>query len=239
MKIGVMQPYFLPYLGYFALINAVDKFVFLDDVQYIRRQGKGKGWINRNRVRVGAEWRYITLPIKRAALSANINEVFIADDEKSIEKLKKTIEYTYLKAPYFNTIKELIFDLIIPSEKICTLNINLINRICAYLEIDTKIYISSEIEKDISLSGEKRIINLCKLLEGTQYINAIGGVDLYSKKEFLDHEITLSFLKLNELSYYQGTQDFLPNLSIIDPLMWNSIGNLKKMLQSYTLLDGK
>jgi len=94
MKIGIVQPYFLPYIGYFALINAVDKFVYFDDVQYIRR-----GWVNRNRIKIVDNWYYITVPVNKAPLSANINEVYIVEDEKEINKIKKSIENSYRKAP--------------------------------------------------------------------------------------------------------------------------------------------
>ena len=92
MKIGIVQPYFLPYIGYFALINVVDKFVYFDDVQYIKR-----GWVNRNRIKVVDKWHYITLPVKKTPFSANINEVYIVEDEKEINKIKKSIERSYRK----------------------------------------------------------------------------------------------------------------------------------------------
>ncbi len=233
MKTGIVQPYFLPYIGYFALVNVVDKFVYFDDVQYMRR-----GWVNRNRIKVIADWHYITLPVKKVSLSANINEVYIVDDEKEINKIRKSIEYSYGKAPYYDVIKELIFDLIIPGENISKLNITLTNKICNYLNINTNMYISSKIPKDNSLKGEDKIINICKILGGDHYINPIGGIKLYSKEQFLQSGVKLSFVKMNEIVYYQGKGDFIPNLSTIDALMWNPKEDIKSLLCDYTLVEG-
>ncbi len=231
MKIGIVQPYFLPYIGYFALINAVDKFVYFDDVQYIRR-----GWVNRNRIKMENTWQYIILPVKRSPLSAKINEVYVVNDKRSIKKLKKSIDHNYQKAVYYNIIKKLIFPYILPSEKISNLNINLTNKICTYLEIKTKKYISSEIPKDNSLKRENKIIEICNKLGCKHYINPVGGVDLYSKKKFQEFQIKLNFLKINKITYSQGKYDFIPNLSIIDVLMWNSKNEVQKMLYNYELI---
>ncbi|ODS40527.1 MAG: hypothetical protein A7315_02515 [Candidatus Altiarchaeales archaeon WOR_SM1_79] len=231
MKIGIVQPYFLPYIGYFALINAVDKFVYLDDVQYIRR-----GWVNRNRIKLVDNWHYINLPVKKVSLLDNINTVYVVNNEKEINKIKKSVERSYRKAPYYNEVKELIFDLIIPDENISRLNIALTDKICNYLDFNTKMYVSSEIKKDNSLKGESLIINICKILCGDHYINPIGGMELYSKEKFSKHGIKLNFIKMNELVYHQGKSDFIPDLSIIDVLMWNSKEDIKNMLNNYTLV---
>lgn len=233
MKIGIVQPYFLPYIGYFALINAVDKFVYLDDVQYIRR-----GWVNRNRIKVADGWHYITMPVKKAPQSASINEVFVVDDEKEIKKVINSIEYSYRKAPYYDQIKDLTFGLIVPGVNISRLNIDLTNRICNYLNYETIFYISSEIKQDNSLKGQDKIINICQILGGDHYINPIGGTELYSKEIFMKCGIKLNFIKMNELVYPQGKGDFIPNLSMIDVLMWNDKESIRNMLNNYTLVEG-
>ena len=233
MKIGIVQPYFLPYISYFALINAVDKFVYFNDVQYIRR-----GWVNRNRIKIVDNWHYITVPVNKAPLSANINEVYIVEDEKEINKIKKSIENSYRKAPYYNEIKELLFDLIISGKNLSKLNISLINKVCNYLDINTKMYISSEITKNNFLKGEDKIINICKILDGDHYINPIGGVKIYSKEKFSKYDVKLNFIKMNEIVYPQGKGNFIPNLSIIDVLMWNSKADVKRMSYDYILVEG-
>ncbi|MFX1555850.1 MAG: WbqC family protein [Promethearchaeota archaeon] len=120
MKIGIMQPYFLPYIAYFSLINLVDKFIYYDDVQYIKR-----GWVNRNRIKIGDEWKYITLPIKKAPLSNKINEIFIVDNERETNKIKKSIELNYRKAPFFKEIFDLLFNHLTPNANLSDLNIKL------------------------------------------------------------------------------------------------------------------
>ena len=233
MKIGIMQPYFLPYIGYFTHINSVDKFVFLDDVQYIRR-----GWVNRNRIKIANVWKYITLPIKHKSLSTKIHEIYVANDLRQINKIKKGIELSYKKAPFFDEIKKEIFKLIEPDVNLSKLNISLIKKICEYLNISTQMYKSSELKKDESLTGENNIIKIVLLLKGKHYINPIGGIKIYSKSRFLENKIKLSFLKMNEIEiiYPQGKGKFIPNLSIIDTLMWNSTEEIQHMLKKYKLI---
>ena len=226
-----MQPYFLPYIGYFTLINAVDKFVYLDDVQYIRR-----GWVNRNRVKMGNSWLYLTIPVKKALLKTNLNEVHITDDEKIINRLKKTIKHCYNKTPNYGNIEELIFKHLKSGDLISKININLSSEICKYLEIDTIFKISSEIKKDNDLYGKEKIIEICKRLGCNNYINPIGGIELYDKEEFKKKDIRLNFIKMNEIRYYQGHYNFIKDLSIIDLMMWNSKFKIKEMLLEYKLI---
>lgn len=233
MKIGIMQPYFLPYIGYFALINAVDKFVYFDNVQYIRR-----GWVNRNRVKMKNKWLYITLPIKKAPLSATINEIYIVDDQKAINKIKETIKHGYSKAPNYEIIKKFIFKHISPGLNLSELNINLTNEICDYLVIKTEMLVSSKILNNNSMSGTDKIINTCQFLGGHYYVNPIGGLDLYPRKKFQESNIQLGFLKINGISYSQGQYEFIPNLSILDVLMWNSKEEINNMLTRYEIIKG-
>jgi len=229
MKIGIIQPYFLPYIAYFSLINLVDRFVYYDDVQYIRR-----GWVNRNRVKMKNEWIYLTLPVQKAPLTSKINEIRTINNEKKVRKIKITLEHCYKKTPFYEIIKEMVFKHIQPNEKISKINISLLNEICNYLEIDTKMYISSEIQKDEDLNREEKIIEICKILKGDHYINPIGGINLYSKERFQNENLKLNFLKIGEIVYPQGEYNFISNLSIIDVLMWNSKDDIKKMLNYYT-----
>lgn len=231
MKIGIVQPYFLPYIGYFALINVVDIFVYFDDVQYIRR-----GWVNRNRIRIGQEWKYLTIPIQKAPLSSKINKILVVESEKKINKLIKSIEFNYRKAPYFKNIVPMVFKYLKAGEYLSKINISTTNEICAYLDIKTEILKSSNIDIGESLKGEERIIEICKSLGGTQYINPIGGINLYSCENFKQNNIKLNFLKIDDIVYREDDDIFIPNLSIIDVLMWNSQREIKEMLNKYTLI---
>ena len=231
MKLGIMQPYFFPYLGYWQLISAVDKYVVYDDVTYI----KG-GWINRNNILLNKQPHLLTLPIENASSFKNINEISITSKISEKEKLLKTINMAYLKAPFFNEIYPIINKLIMENNNIALLNYNTILEITKYLNIKTEILLSSEIEKDNSLKAEKKVIHINKILDSDTYINAIGGQTLYDKKEFEQNGIKLNFLKMNEIKYEQFKSNFVPNLSIIDILMFNSPEIVNKMLNNYLLL---
>ena len=103
MKIAIMQPYFFPYLGYWQLMNIVDKFVIYDDVNYIKR-----GWINRNRILVEGKPFYIHVPVMKASQNKIINEMEVFVDSSLRKKELKTIELAYKKAPFFDSVYPLI-----------------------------------------------------------------------------------------------------------------------------------
>lgn len=230
MKLGIMQPYFFPYIGYWQLINAVDKYVVYDDVAYI----KG-GWINRNNLLINSNKCLITLPIQNSSSFKNINEIEITNNEKLKNKLLKTIQMAYKKALYFNEIMPIIEDLIINNSNIAMLNYNSIIRICEYLNINTEIILSSQIDKNNTLKGQDKVIHINKLLGSDEYINAIGGMELYDTKEFEQNNIKLRFLQTDKIEYKQFNNEFIPNLSIIDVLMFNSPQEIKEILNKYEL----
>ena len=235
VKIGIMQPYFFPYIGYFALIKAVDKFVFYDDVAYIKN-----GWINRNRIKVGDNVNYITVPVTNASTNYLINKVRIVNYDNFKSRLFKTLEMNYKKASCYTETIGLLTDIFKDNlEYINDLNRKAISKVAKYLGIGTEIITSSSIKKNNELRAEAKVIEICKLLRGDFYINAIGGLDLYSNENFQREGITLKFLRMNDITYMQGKGDFIPNLSIIDVLMWNSKDDVKNMLNNCVLLDGQ
>lgn len=232
MKLGIMQPYFVPYLGYWQLMNAVDKYVIYDDVNYI----KG-GWINRNRILIGGVPKYFNIPMLGASPYKLINEVEVNNDYHLIEKNLRMIENAYKKAPYFSDVypviervlrcgKNNIAEYITESFKI----------IGEYLGITTELIISSSLEKDCSLKGQDKVLAICKLLNATEYYNAIGGQELYSFSQFRENNISLKFLKTDDIIYEQFGNEFQKNLSIVDVMMFNSQQQVKKWLDSYTLI---
>ena len=234
MKVGIMQPYFMPYIGYFQLINAVDKFVLLDDVQYINR-----GWINRNRILMNNGDFVFNLPIKKAARHLNINERFFAQSfNDETEKLKKCFYYAYHKAPYYNEVEEVLLDIfsynnLNVSQFIC----HSLEAVCKYLDIKTFIYTSSEIIKNEALKKQDRIIEINKIMNSSNYINPIGGTQLYCKDVFEANNIILNFIKTKNIVYKQYDNDFIPNLSIIDVMMFNSKEEIKELLKEYELIS--
>lgn len=231
-KIAIMQPYFFPYIGYWQLMNAVDEYVIYDDVNYIKN-----GWINRNNILLNGNKYLITLPLDKASPFQLINQVRITSNDNFKHKMLRTIEQAYKKAPYFDKIFPIIQTVIM--EESClisqalTKQFNLVNN---YLGIKTKLLISSELKKDNELKSQDKVIHICKLLKGTNYINAIGGQELYSKEIFEKEGIKLNFIKTNEIIYPQFKNDFIPNLSIIDLMMFNSKEAIREMLDRYELL---
>lgn len=230
-KVAIMQPYFFPYIGYWQLINAVDEYVVYDDVNYI----KG-GWINRNNILVNGNAHLITLPLDNASSFRLINEISVVENKKNIDKLLKSISLAYGKAPFFSQVMPVIEDLITNNQNISKLNYDAILKINNYLGISTKILLSSELEKDDLLTAQDKVIHINKLLKSEVYINAIGGMELYDREVFKENGIELKFLSTNSIEYKQFKNEFVPNLSIIDVMMFNSVEKIKEMLDDYKLL---
>ena len=229
MTIGIMQPYFMPYIGYWQLMAAVDTYVIYDDVNYIK-----KGWINRNNILVNNDKQMFTISLNGASQNKLINEITIADD---FTKLRKTIHMAYHKAPYYNDVMALLDKIFsYQPSNLADFIANSIKSVCKYLDIQTKIIMSSDIEKDNSLKGQEKILEICKLLNADTYYNAIGGRELYDKSVFEKENIKLRFLKSDIPEYPQYKNDFVSGLSIIDVLMFNNPAEIKKMLNAYTLL---
>lgn len=228
-----MQPYFVPYLGYWQLMNAVDKYVIFDDVNFIR-----KGWINRNRILIHGEAKYFRIPLLQASQNKKIKEIELAKDSSLLDKNLKTIELAYKRAPYFDVIFPLIEQIIRCQEKNLVFFLtNSFYLICRYLDITTELVFSSSLSKDNSLKGEKKILSICDILNATEYYNAIGGQELYSSENFENNGIYLRFLKPERIEYKQFSNAFQKDLSIIDVMMFNEKEKIKQFLLKYTLLS--
>lgn len=234
MKLGIMQPYFFPYIGYWQLINYVDKYIVYDDVNFI----KG-GWINRNRILLNNEAKYFNIPMIGSSSFKKINDISVNIDKRLVNKNIRTIEGAYKKAPYYRNVFPIIEDILNYSDNNLAGNLlYMIEKICKYLEIETEIILSSKIIKNNELKGEEKIIDICQRMKATEYINTIGGKELYSFNKFRENGIKLSFIKTNLINYTQYDNDFIPNLSIIDVMMFNSKNEIKNMLNEYKLIDG-
>lgn len=234
MKVGIMQPYFFPYLGYWQLINAVDKYVVYDDVNFI----KG-GWISRNNILLNGSRHLITLPLYKASSFKKINEIEVTKDQVALMKVIKLLESAYKRAPYFGTVMPLIKNLILNNSNIAMLNYNSIIEINQFLGIKTEIILSSELEKDNELKGEDKVIHINKILGSDTYINAIGGKALYGEQRFKENGLDLFFLNMGDVRYKQFGEDYVNNLSIIDVLMFNDVKKINEFLNTYNLDRGK
>ncbi len=231
-KVAIMQPYFLPYIGYFQLINAVDEFIIYDDVNYIN-----KGWINRNNILVGNQASLFSIQLKEARQNKLIKEISLSDDQKWKAKLLKTIELNYKKAPNFSLIYPLLSEIILLDEVNLSAYIgNSLKKISNYLNITTKIIESSSVFDNQHLKAQARILDICKKSETQQYINPIGGVELYDKKSFESNDIKLNFIKTTPIEYAQFKLPFIPYLSVIDLLMFNSKEQINALLTQFELV---
>jgi len=234
MKIGIMQPYFLPYIGYWQLLNTVDKFVILDDVTFIK-----KGYINRNSILNKTGIIDIRLNVKKISQNKLILDHYLVDDEKWKQKMLRTIKYSYNKSIYYTDVYNLIEEILnYDSKNLSDFLYNQLIKISNYLNINTTIIKTSSLYNLTNLKGKDKIIEICKLEYCNMYINPIGGVSLYDRVEFKNNNIDLKFIKLliNKIKYRQFNYKFQNNLSILDIMMHNNIDDIKKMLNYYTLI---
>lgn len=228
-KLAIMQPYIFPYIGYWHLISSVDLFVYYDDVSF-RKQS----WINRNYINLNGSKYLFTISTVGASSYKNINEVIVG---QNLNKIKKLFCSAYSKYPYFQVCNDIINSIFLSEEKnLSTFIINSNQQVLDYLQISKKIYLSSTLDRDLSLRGQDAVLNICQLMGADTYINLPGGKDLYDRKAFEDQNISLEFIqeptKLMESTRYSG-HDF--SLSIIDSLMKYPKHECLSMLSSYEL----
>lgn len=236
MKIGIMQPYFLPYVGYYQLINHVDLFVLFDDVQFIR-----KGWINRNRI-VNADGgsSYINVPIQKCSLSTKIRDVRVKPGESWKTKILSQCETSYRKkAPHYWKVSKLLSDGLNNDDfiNIVELNKRLLEISCKYIGIDTKIIISSEQGFDYSsiVNSGDWALEISNQLGAKEYINPISGREIFDKSKFQNANIDLRFIRSKPYNYEQH-DTFVPDLSILDLMMFNGEEELVRLVENYEVL---
>lgn len=211
-----MQPYLLPYIGYFQLINAVDLFIVYDNIKYTK-----KGWINRNRFLQNGSDVLFSVPLMKDSDFLDVRDRSLAPDFNR-DKLLNQFREAYRRAPYFEPAFA-VFEKVMASPEMNLFSFLLasLGEVCRYLEIETPVAISSGIAIDHSLQGKEKVMALCRAVRADTYINLIGGQDLYSKPEFAAQGIELLFLKSRPYEYPQLGAPFVPWLSIIDVMMFN------------------
>jgi len=228
MKLAIMQPYLFPYLGYFQLIQAVDAFVVYDDVNYI----KG-GWINRNYILANGDRRLITLPLQDASPNKLINQIEVGGQHKILQ----TLRHSYGRAPYFDAVYPLIEDILMQTEKNLARFLDYqLRRLCGYLGLCPQWHISSALNKDNALRGQDKVLAICEELGATHYINVPGGKELYDPPSFAARGLKLSFIQPRAVRYRQFGKEFVPNLSIIDVMMFNDREQCARLLEEYDLV---
>jgi hypothetical protein len=231
--VAIMQPYIFPYIGYFQLIDAVDTFVFYDDVNFI----KG-GWINRNRLLIDGAEKLITFPCIGASPNKLIKEVKVDTTNREYAKIMKSIQYSYSKAPHFEEVFTLIKTLLSAEYKsVADLASQSIVSVLKYLDIKKKIiYSSNEFSETRGMHKAERLIKLSRCLDADTYVNAIGGKALYRKEEFAACNLELKFLKPNLKPYSQFSNTCILGLSIIDVLMFNTKEEVLDLIKGYQLI---
>lgn len=218
MKGAIMQPYFLPYIGYFQLIASVDQFIVYDNIKYTK-----KGWINRNRMLLNGTAAMFSLPLKKGSDSLDVVERDLAENFDRA-KLLNQFRGAYGGAPHFDQTYPVLEQIVRHEDANLFRYIHhSIVRLCEHLGIKTEIRISSEIAIDHELKGQKKVLALCKAVCADTYINTIGGVELYDKDDFRVQGIDLQFIKARSFEYAQFGTPFVPWLSIVDVLMFNPI----------------
>jgi hypothetical protein len=226
MKVAIMQPYFLPYIGYFQLMASVDTFVVFDDVNFINR-----GWINRNRLLLNGVAHTFTVPLRGASQNRLICDIELVDEYGWREKLLRTIRQAYGKAPCYAQVSALLENLInYPSIRLDEFLLNSLREIVRYLSLEVEIVSTSRIYNNEHLKGQERILDICRQERADIYINPIGGVDLYDRAGFLKQGIQLNFLRSGMVSYSQGKSEHVAWLSIMDVLMFNEPSAVRQLL---------
>jgi hypothetical protein len=235
MKLGIMQAYFFPYIGYFQLINQVDQFILYEHVTF-----RKDSWIYRNRIlaKNAAEPFFLVVPVQSKSSNKKISETLLNSDGAWKPRLLKTIYFCYKKARFFDETFPVVEKLIrTPSQSLQEYNAASLSGICTHLGLRTTIvsdnrrFLAMERELDeiyrdsttrpAHLPEKKtlRIVNICRQEGASTYFNPINGVGLYQKAEFRKYGIDLQFLERGNLIYQQFREEFTPDLSIIDVLM--------------------
>jgi len=210
----------------------VNKFVVLDDVNYINR-----GWVNRNRLLVNGAAHTFTIPLSGASQNKLICDIELANENSWRDKLMRTIRQSYKQAPCYIPVSELLESLInYPAMRLDEFLFNSLSEIVSYLALDVEIVTTSRLYNNAHLKGQDRILNICKQEQAHIYINPIGGVDLYDHTIFLAQDIQLYFLRSRPISYYQGKTEHIPWLSILDVLMFNEPAAVRQLLAERDLV---
>lgn len=251
MTLGIMQPYFFPYIGYFQLIHAVDTFILYGNLPFQKRT-----WMSRNRILIkGQSEQFIFVPLIGKSNSSLISETEINLSRSWRLKMLQTLFHNYTGSDYFEETFSALQPLILSDcQNLHDYNAAIIKGLCKVLRIQTLIrddntpYIPLEDSLKAEYGANKestdvdevqrktqRIIRLCKQEQAQSYINLSGGVNLYSKDVFEKHAIRLSFIRRKDFSYGQFSKTFVPDLSIIDVLMHNGFLKTRELLDNYEL----
>lgn len=223
-----MQPYFLPYIGYFQLIAACDLFVVYDNIKYTK-----KGWINRNRMLRDGKDVVFSLPLQNDADHLDIDRRTLAT-APAPHKWLTQLKGAYRHAPYFAQTLPLLEQIAqCREDNLFRFLHQALLATCAHLDIRTPIRVSSSVDIDHGLRNQDKVLALCDALGAGTYVNAIGGIELYAPAAFEQRGAALRFLRSKPLDYPQFGAPFVPWLSIVDVLMFNPLATVRSWAQSH------
>lgn len=239
MKLGIMQPYFFPYLGYFELILRTDKWVVFDVVQY-----HTKSWMTRNRILHPVNgWQYINVPVEKAPRDTLICDIRLTDKDAALARILGQIMHYKKHAPYYHEVVKLIERTFnsVNSDRLEDLNTASLIETCKYLNINFNYSICSRLDLDLSYIKHpgQWALQISIQLGADEYINPIGGENIFIKTEWEKEGITLRFLNHLPFKYNCSPYEFIPGLSIIDVLMWSQPEEIIKYIVSDPFSDTK
>lgn len=233
--LAIMQPYFFPYIGYWQLIRAVDRFVIYDDVSYINR-----GWINRNRLLINGAPSYFTAPLQGASQNRRICDTHLQPSADWRNKLVRTVENTYRKATCFDEVFPVVENLIRhETDDLADYLAHQLQTLAAFMGLDTEFVVSSRCYGNDELAGQDRILDICTREGAGTYVNPQGGLTLYESEAFHRAGIDLRFIVMRPLPYKQRSAGFVPGLSIVDALMETGPHGIGLHLGAYELIEGE
>ena len=212
--VGIHQPNYFPWVGYFHKIASVEKFIFLDNIQY----SKGS-YTNRVQYLFNDEVRWLTVPCK-PKFGTKINKVNILIDGWQEQHLNK-IRSAYGKCPMFTEVWPNVENWLSAeiNGNLCDLNIYIIKEICAYLDIKTKFYRSSDICIGQQLNATDRLVKLTKIVGGNEYCSGLGAKKYQEEKLFFEQDLSIKYLSFVEKPRRQGSTFFQHGLSILDLIL--------------------
>ena len=234
MRVAIMQPYILPYIGYFQLIEAADVFIVYDNIKYTK-----KGWINRNRFLSNGSDALFSLPLKKDSDYLDVVDREISPDFAP-DKLLNQLKEAYRKAPHLDDTLGLLRSALIQEERnLFRFLKHALEQTCRHIGIRTPFVTSSTLSIDHALQGQDKVIALCHAVGANAYVNPIGGTALYNQADFAQAGIELRFLRSTLKPYRQFAEEFVPGLSILDVLMFNSPKRVLEMVRTdFELITG-
>lgn len=230
MKLGIMQPYPFPYIGYFELIARVDRWIAFDVVQYNRHS-----WMNRNRILHPAHgWQYFTIPVRKAAHGTRLTAVSVADRDEAERRILAQLDHYRRRAPYHGVVTDIVRDTFsrTRSDGLVALSLASLAAVTERLGIPFAAERCSALElalDDVEHAGQWAL-RIASALGASEYLNPPGGRELFRDDEWRAAGIRLSFTRMNQLRYDCKPYAFHENLSILDVLMWCSLGEINAYL---------